>query len=236
MSMDVLRIFLVDSRPIVRRGLRSLLLEAPDLRVVGEAAALGDFLAALPGLAADLLILDAGAPGLKNLEGLPGLKRSAPWVRILVFTAERQTAAIAHALAAGADGYLTEDEDEAVLLDAIRRVQAGAAAVSTGFSRSLRPAAVEAAGDGTPPLSVRETEILLSVARGLSSKMIADELGISYTTVNKHIEHIKRKLRISRRTALVRYALAGGTAAGVADRVQLQDDGGSKKNVMRQAE
>lgn len=235
--MDPLRIFLVDCRPIMRRGLRSLLLEAPGLRVIGEAAAVGDLLAAMPALPVDLVILDARSPGMNHLEGLQRLKRAAPRVRILMFTAERQPADVAHALAAGADGYLTEDEDESVLLDAIRRVQAGAAAVSTGFSRSLRPAAVEASVGDTPPLSMRETEILLSVARGLSSKMIADELGISYTTVNKHIEHIKRKLRISRRTALVRYALAGGHhGAGTPDRIGNQDASDSKKNVMRQAE
>jgi DNA-binding NarL/FixJ family response regulator len=216
--MDSLRIFLVDCRPIVRRGLRSLLIETPGLRVIGEAAALADLLAALPGLTADLAIVDARSTGMNPLEGLQQLKHAAPRMRILVFTAERQPAAIARALGAGADGYITEDEDESVLVDAIRRVQAGAAAVSTGFSRSLRPAGAEVASNGTPPLSVRENEILLSVARGLSSKMIAEELGISYTTVNKHIEHIKRKLRISRRTALVRYALAGGQGTVAPDR------------------
>jgi DNA-binding NarL/FixJ family response regulator len=217
--MDLLRVFLVDSRPIVRRGLRSLLVEATGLRVVGEGEAVIDLLNALPGLVVDLAILDARGPGMEDLAGLSRLKQAAPRLRILIFTAERRPAAVAHALGAGADGYLTDDEDESVLLDAVRRVHAGAAAVSTGFSRSPRPAALDPENRDAPPLSARETEILLSVARGLSSKMIADELGISYTTVNKHIEHIKRKLRITRRTALVRYALAGGPGAGESGRM-----------------
>lgn len=202
------RVLICDDHSIFRMGLRMIIEGEPDLQLVAEASDGCQALERLARTPADLAVLDLTMPALDGIESLKRIKVRFPNVRVLVLTVHKNNMLIRQALRFGADGYVSKEEDGDVILNAIRMTLQGQPAISTGFPR--------AAGEPTPrpdrdpdlqKLSARELQVLALVGGGLSSKMIGTELGISHTTVNKHIEHIKAKLGIPRKAALIRFAL-----------------------------
>lgn len=152
----------------------------------------------------DVLLLDLGLPQADGMAVMSALASAAPGVRTLVLSARVDAASVRRSLAMGARGYVAKSGDSDELLRAIRAVAAGGAYLSA-----------EAAAIGTeaeacdPPagLTQRELEILAAVARGLSSKEIARELGISDLTVRKHRENLCRKLGVRSGPELVARAV-----------------------------
>lgn len=207
------RIIIADDHFLIRSGLRLLLEAEADLEVVGEAASGKELLDLLAGRSCDLVILDLTMPGMDGIAALERLKAGFPEIQVLVLTVHKNQEFIRKALNRGACGYVIKEEQEHIILNAVRKTLNGETAISTGFSQprftSPEPATPRREGQ-LATLSDRELQVLICVAQGHSSKMIGTELGISYTTVNKHIEHIKQKLGIHRKAALIRYALSKG--------------------------
>jgi len=202
------RILICDDHSVFRSGLRMIIDGENDLVAADEAAHGGEALERLAAAPVDLVVLDLTMPGVDGLQTLKRIKAEHPGVRVLVLTVHKKNRLIREALRYGADGYVSKEEDDQVILDAIRLILRGEPAISTGFPRGPgEPAGRLRRDPELQKLSARELEVLVLVGRGLSSKMIGDELGIRHTTVNKHIEHIKSKLSIPRKAALIRFAL-----------------------------
>lgn len=210
-------IVIADDHFLIRSGLRVLLESEPDLHVIGEAADGTRLLEILSDRICDLVILDLTMPALDGgLSTLSLIRKEYPSVAVLVLTVHKNQETIARALNLGARGYVIKEEAEGIILGAVRKVLSGEIAISTGFS-GINPGQIEnvtpaAAGynESLALLSGREQEVLHCVARGYTSKRTGVELGISHTTVNKHVEHIKQKLGINRKAGLIRFALTRG--------------------------
>src|SRR5664279_2855680 len=137
-----------------------------------------------------------------------------------MLTASAEQADVLEAVKAGATGYLVKSASREELLDAVERTAAGEAVFTPGlagmvlgeFRRMASSSGSDgaAAGDGPPRLTERETEILRQVAKGLSSRQIADRLSISYRTVQNHTQNVLNKLQLHNRVELARYAIERG--------------------------
>jgi DNA-binding NarL/FixJ family response regulator len=213
------RIVIADDHFLIRSGLRILLESEPDLEIIGEAGNGCELLEILATRTCDLVILDLSMPALDGLETLERIQTEFPRVHVLVLTVHKNQQTIAQALNRGARGYVIKEEQEAIILGAVRKVLSGDIAISTGFSALASQTALALSTDPEETdrhdstlalLSGREREVLLCVAQGHTSKRIGAELGISHTTVNKHVEHIKQKLGIHRKAGLIRFAVSRG--------------------------
>ncbi len=213
------KILLADDHSVVRQGLRLLLEEEPDFRVVGET---GDGLevAALVGrLQPDVLVLDLILPGLSGLDVLREIHRQSPAIHIVILSMHSGVAYVAECLSAGAQAYVHKKSKAAELVRAIREVMAGREYLSsdlsddTGDIRELLAVHRQQMGEAVgayESLTEREREVLHLVGEGHTSAEIAERLVISPRTVDMHRRHILRKLGLSGEAALARYAVQHG--------------------------
>src|SRR5262249_30063112 len=159
----------------------------------------------------DVLLLDVVMPGRSGVEAMPDLEAASPETRVLVLSMQDDPTYVRRAFAAGASGYLLKEAADAELVQALREVAAGRRYVHPLLGARL--AAAEADGDsraGADPLSEREHEVLRLLALGHTNQEIATMLFISVRTAETHRAHIMRKLGLSTRAEIVRYALATG--------------------------
>jgi DNA-binding NarL/FixJ family response regulator len=206
---------IVDDHPMWREAVARDLAEA-GLEVAGTAGDGEQALRRLPAVAPDVVVLDLQLPRLSGVEVTRRVVAAHPGVRVLVLTASGEHADVLEAVKAGATGYLVKSASREELLDAVRRTAAGEAVFTPGLAGLVlgeyrRMAGVTApAGQETPVLTDRETEVLRLVAKGLGSRQIADRLGISHRTVQNHVQNTLNKLQLHNRVELTRYAIEQG--------------------------
>jgi DNA-binding NarL/FixJ family response regulator len=211
------RILLVDDHPITRSALTALLVQH-GFDVVGEAADGAEAIGEAGRLAPDLVLLDLSMPGLDGLEALPRLRDAAPACEVVVLTASGTEENLLGAIRGGAAGYLLKSEPPERIVDFLRGVANGEAALSGAVARRLVERLRETGGrvTGVPDeiarsLSAREVEVLLLLDEHLGTDEIAKRLFISEHTVRSHVKSLLRKLNVSsRREALDALALARG--------------------------
>ena len=184
-----------------------MLLEAEeDFQVVAEA---GDSEAAaryVRGHHARALVLDLNMPGEPSLSAIPTIRESSPETAIVVLTMQNEPTFAREALRAGAHGYVLKHEAGSELVNAIRTTVSGGTYLNPALGARL--AAEPPAPQGPPDdLTEREVDVLRLIALGHTNGEIADQLYLSVRTVETHRAHIQRKLDISTRAELVRYAL-----------------------------
>lgn len=209
----MIRILIADDHAIVRAGLKRILAEHPDMKIVGEAADGDETLAALKDLGTDVLLLDVSMPGPGVLEVIGRLRarQTRPSILVLSVHAEEQYAV--RTLRAGASGYLMKDRTPEELVDAIRKVHAGGRYISESLAEKLALNLVSE-GDSRPheKLSDREFEVMLGLVAGESSKEIAGRLALSPKTVSTYRARVLEKLELKTTADLVRYALENDLA------------------------
>jgi DNA-binding NarL/FixJ family response regulator len=208
------RVLIVDDHPLTRNAL-SALLEQHGFAVVGVAADGAEAIAAARRLLPDLVLLDLSMPGVDGVTALPGLRESAPGCEVVVLTASGTEENLLGAIAAGAAGYLLKSEPPERIVDFLRGVARGEAALSGAVARRLLEQLREdGRRTGVPQsiaraLSARELEVLLLLDEHLGTEEIAKRLFISEHTVRSHVKSLLRKLGASsRREALEALALA----------------------------
>ena len=206
---------------MVRRGMRDFLALHDDLEIVGEAA---DGAAAIEQAAAlkpDVVVMDLMMPGVDGIEATARIKAADPEIEIVAITSFIEEARIVAALEAGASGFLLKDAEADELAAAIRAAAAGEVhldpAVAGIVARRMRsrragPRAPASARTGTrsAALTARERDVLGAVARGLSNRAIADELGITERTARTHVSNILAKLGLASRTQAALLAVQHG--------------------------
>jgi two-component system response regulator NreC len=207
----VIRIVVVDDHAVVRSGLKLLLEAETDMEVVGEAGTTREAVFEVRAQSPDVILLDVVMPGESGIEATPKLLQEAPDAKVLILSMQDDPRYVREAFAAGASGYVLKEAADAEVVSAIREVAAGARYVhpALGARMVAADAAARAAADADP-LSEREHEVLKLLALGHTNQEIAQKLYISVRTAETHRAHIMRKLDLSTRAELVRYALEHG--------------------------
>jgi two-component system response regulator NreC len=206
-----IRLILADDHAAVREALRLLINVQPDLEVIGEAADGQEAVDAAVALKPDVLLMDVSMPKLNGLQATAAVRRRAPNVRVLALTRHAEESYVGELLRAGASGYALKQSNSAELLTAIRTVAAGRIWLDPEVSRSLVGRFTRGHAVQRPPeLSPRETEVMRLIAWGHANKEIASRLGLSVKTVEVHKANGMRKLGLTSRLALVRFALLRG--------------------------
>jgi DNA-binding NarL/FixJ family response regulator len=203
-----LRILVVDDHPIVRRGLREILTEAPDVAEVGEAEHPQQALDLVRSSRWDVVVLDVGLPGRGGLEVLKDLHREWPNLPVLMLSIQPEDQYAVRALRAGAAGYLTKEAAPDRLLEAIRKVTAGGRYVSPAVGEQLAAGlAVDASKPLHERLSDREYEVLRLIGSGKTVGDIAEQLSLSVKTVSGYRARILEKMGMSNNAELMQYAI-----------------------------
>jgi len=205
------RILLVDDHAVLRAGLRRLIDAEHDMEVVGEAGSVRDAVLEARSTKPDLVVMVVVMPGESGLEGVPKLLHEHPDLKILVLSMEDDPRYVREAFAVGASGYVLKEAVDTEVIAAIRDVAAGGRYVHPELGARLVAAETDALRRAEEdPLSEREHEVLVLLARGFTNQEIAKQLFISVRTAETHRARIMHKLRLSTRAELVRYALATG--------------------------
>jgi two-component system, NarL family, response regulator NreC len=209
LSVMAVKVLIVDDHAVVRAGLRRLVEEEQDMHVVGEAGNVRDAIFETRTTKPDLILLDVLMPGESGLDGLPKLLHEQPAVKILVLSMEDDPRYVREAFSAGATGYVLKEAADVELVSAIREVAAGGRYVHPELGARLVAAESDAIRRAEEdPLSDREREVLVLLARGFTNQEIAKQLFISVRTAETHRAHVMQKLRLATRAELVSYALA----------------------------
>jgi DNA-binding NarL/FixJ family response regulator len=203
------RVLIVDDHPLTRDALRRLL-AAHGFEVAGEAGGGDDAIRLAAELAPDLVLLDLSMPGLGGLEALPRLREASPGCEVVVLTASEDEESLLAAVHSGAAGYVLKSEPPERIVEFLRGVVRGEAALSGPVARTLLEQVRTGPGPAVPDevaraLSARELEVLLLLDRHLGTDEIAARLLISEHTVRSHVKSLLAKLGVSsRREALER--------------------------------
>lgn len=209
-----IRLLIADDHPIVRKGLRALMEDQPDIQVVGEAVDGKEAVERAREFMPDVILLDLMMPGKDGLHAIGEIKREQPDARILVLTSYFEDEHVFPAIKAGALGYLLKDSAPHELLQAIRDIARGQSALHPAIALKVirelnHPSDLPPTTD---PLTARELEVLTLLGQGMSNAEIAERLTISERTVGTHISNILSKLHLASRTQAALYALKQGLA------------------------
>jgi DNA-binding NarL/FixJ family response regulator len=199
---------------MVREGIKSVL-ERAGFEVVGEASNGTEVLPLAERTQPDVAVLDISMPGETGLQAAAKLRQALPHIRVLILSMYDNTEYVLESVRAGAHGYLLQDGAAQELANAIRAVQDGEAYFSPAVAARLSAAVRgdierEQRRTDLDLLTGREREVLTGVAKGLTNKEIANELGISHRTVETHRESLMKKLGIRTVAGLTKFSLEAG--------------------------
>ncbi|ETK33245.1 response regulator transcription factor [Microbispora corallina] len=208
--MKTVRVLIVDDHRLFRSGVRAEL--GPSIQVIGEAEDVESAVAAIAELQPDVVLLDVHMPGGGGQEVLRRVLGSGSPVRFLALSVSDAAEDVIGVIRGGARGYVTKTINGTELTDAITRVSEGDAVFSPRLAGFVLDAFASTEAPPIDPeldsLTQREREVLRLIARGYAYKEIAKELFISVKTVETHVSSVLRKLQLSNRHELSRWATA----------------------------
>ncbi|MCH8007921.1 MAG: response regulator transcription factor [Chloroflexi bacterium] len=204
-----IRVLIVDDHAVVRQGLKAFLRVQDDIEFVGEAANGDEAVTQARSVQPDVILMDLVMPGMDGVETMRQLSAAGVDSKVIVLTSFAEDEQVLAAVKAGAAGYLLKDVQPQELGNAIRTVHAGDAQLHPSIASKLMRE-VAAAGSrhkDADALTARELDVLKALARGMSNKEIAAELGVAEKTVKTHVSSILRKLQVADRTQAALYAV-----------------------------
>jgi DNA-binding NarL/FixJ family response regulator len=207
--VNALRVVVVDDHAVFRAGVKFEL--ANQVRIVGEAADVDQAVSVITETKPDVVLLDVHLPGGGGTEVLKRVLPKAPDTKFLALSVSDAAEDVIAVIRGGARGYVTKTIDGPGLIDAIKRVSEGDAVFSPrlagfvldAFAGTIEVAAVD---EDLDRLTEREREVMRLIARGYAYKEVAAELFISIKTVESHVSSVLRKLQLSSRYELTRWA------------------------------
>lgn len=199
-----IRVLIADDHLIFRMGLKSLLKNAPDIVVAGEATTGSQTIEKFNELLPDVVVLDLRMPDGGGMSALSGIRAACRDAKVLVLSSYANEEEVYQALQAGASGYVLKDVGPAELTGAIRHVYSG----KRWIQSCIQPILEER--EDRHELTPRELEVLRLLVKGLTNREIASVLGNSENTVRNHTIHIFAKLYVSDRAEAVSAALERG--------------------------
>ena len=208
--MTGVRVVLVDDHTLVRSGVRAEL--GPEVEVVGEAGNVDEAVRVIAAAKPDVVLLDVHMPGGGGIEVIRGVHERLPAVRFLALSVSDAAEDVIGVVRAGARGYVTKTIDGPALTDAIVRVASGDAVFGPRLAGFVLDAFADAGSvatvDELDALTPREREVLRLIARGYTYREAAQELVLSERTIETHVSSVLRKLQLSNRRELAKWASA----------------------------
>jgi NarL family two-component system response regulator LiaR len=211
---EKIRVLVADDHDIVREGLRTILGMEPDMELVGEARDGVEAVEKAVALSPDVILIDLVMPRKNGIQAIREVKEKVPSARILVLTSFAEDAHVFPAIEAGALGFMLKDTTTATLIQAIRIVYRDEPSLHPTIARKLMAARMQKTqtDEHVEPLTSREQQVLVLLAKGLTNQGIADQLVLSELTVRTHVSNILAKLNLENRTQAALYALRHGMA------------------------
>lgn len=204
----MIRVLIVDDHPVVRRGLKEILVRELEGIVCGEAKDAQEVFARMQSEHWDLVILDITMPGRSGLEVLRDLKKLRPKLPVLVVSMHAEDQYGKRTLRAGASGYMNKESAPDELIKAVKKVLAGGRYVSPGLAEHLAlHLTADVRRDVHETLSHREFEVLRMIAMGKTVSQIAEELHLRASTVSTYRARILEKMNMTTTAELMHYAL-----------------------------
>jgi DNA-binding NarL/FixJ family response regulator len=204
MSLNRIRVLVVDDHPVLREGVAVLVAQQPDLLMVGEASTGREALQQFRSTQPDVTLMDIKMPDMSGIDAIIAIRQEYPDARIVVLTTYEGDVLAWRALKAGAHAYMLKGNVRKEIAETIRAVHRGARQIEPTIASQL---------DGNmtdPALTVREVEVLTLIAAGNSNRSIALRLQINEGTVKTHVKNILSKLHANDRTHAVTLALRRG--------------------------
>lgn len=214
--MKIIRVLIVDDHEIVRSGMKMMLEDEAQLELIGECENGQQAIEKARELQPDVIIMDITMPEMNGIDATRKIKEQMPDIAVLAMTVHEDSDYFFEMLKAGASGYVPKRVASDELLRAIEIVASGHVFLEPGVATNLvtdyleRVNSDDDARDRYDGLTPREQEVLTLIAEDFTNQAIANQLGISVKTVERHRENLMRKLDLHSRTALVKYAIRKG--------------------------
>ncbi|MBN2374129.1 response regulator transcription factor [bacterium] len=217
MKDQKITVCLADDHAILREGLESLIKQAQDIEVIGEASDGHETIKLVEEKQPDILILDIAMPKLNGIEVSNRIKKKFPKTKIIILSMYDNKEYIFELFSCGVSGYLPKESVASDLISAIRAVHKGDFYMSSSISKKVVDGFLQM-GQGKKikkpsskdNLTSKEKEILQLIAEGYSSREIAGLLNTSMKTVDTHRNNIMKKLNLHRKSELIKYAIQQG--------------------------
>ncbi len=197
-----IRVFLLDDHEVVRRGLRELLEDQPDIEVVGEAESAAAALRRIPALRVDVAVLDARLGDGSGIDVCREIRSRDESIRAIILTSYDDDDALFAAIMAGAAGYVLKQIHGTDLVDGIRRVAAGQSLLDPALVARVLQRVRDGSGppDELAALTEQERKILACIAEGMTNRQIGQRLYLAEKTVKNYVSSLLAKLGLQRRT------------------------------------
>lgn len=204
----MIKILIADDHAIVRKGLKQILADAPDIASIDEASSGQEALKKVRENNYNMVLLDISMPGMSGVDVLKQLKTEKPRLPVLILTMHPEDQYAVRILKAGASGYLTKESAPDELISAIQKVSQGGRYISPSLAEKLAcdldSTAIQPLHEG---LSDREYQIMTMLASGKSTKEIAHELSLGMPTVSTYRFRILLKMKLKNNAELISYAI-----------------------------
>lgn len=216
--MTPTRLLIVDDHMLFREGMSAILLNVPDIEVVGEAENGREAIAQVKALQPEVVLMDISMPDMNGIKATEEILRFNPKMGIIMLTMLENSDSLFAAMCAGARGYILKGSSKATMLTTIRAVAAGEAHFGSGIATRLTTffqsgqlgAKFGEPAEPFPDLTNREQEILEQIATGKNNHEIAEQLHISVKTVSNHISNVFNKLQVTDRAQAIVKARSAG--------------------------
>lgn len=201
MDQPGITVFLLDDHEVVRRGLRDLLAEEPDIDVVGEAGTVASALARMPALRPKVAVLDVRLPDGDGVSVCREIHSSLPGTACLMLTSYGDDQALFGAIMAGAAGYVLKQTAGSDLVSAVRTVASGGSMLDAGMvQRVIGSLREQPVADPLSVLSDQEKKVLELIGEGLTNRQIAERMFLAEKTIKNYVSSLLTKLGMQRRT------------------------------------
>ena len=207
--MAGIRVVLFDDNELIRDSVKLLFEEKEDFTLVGSFPSCNQLIQNIEQSKPDVVIMDIDMPGVDGIEGVKLIRKNFPCVQILMHTVFDNDEKIFAAIKAGAGGYILKNAKSQSLFSAVAEVYTGGSPMTPGIARRvlMQFQKTETGADKNYRLSPREQQVLALLVQGLSYKMMADKLDITYSTIRAHMKKIYEKLHVSSMTEAVAKAI-----------------------------
>jgi two-component system, NarL family, invasion response regulator UvrY len=207
----MISVMVADDHPIVRAGLKQIIMDDRNLMLAGEASNGADLLEKIRHRDCDVIVMDLSMPGMDGLDLLKQLKIDKPHLPVIILTVHPESQYALRILKAGASGYVTKDSAADELIQAIRKVYRGGKYITPSLAEKI---AFALDGDTAKlpheNLSDREYQVLCLIGSGKTVSQIADSLSLSVKTVSTYRSRILEKMQLENNAELIHYALQNG--------------------------